>query len=376
VATRVVVVGAGAFGGWSALWLRRRGFEVTLFDAWGPGNSRASSGGETRIIRGLYGGDAVHVRLAARALQLWKEHDARWNTRLFHPTRALWMFRGDDAFARTSLPHLEDAGLTAHQLSIPEARAQFPQIDFEDIRTAYLEQDAGYLEARRASVAVVERFVAEGGTYRQLAAKPGRIAASVMESAATSDGSSVLADRYLFATGPWLGTMFPDVVGTRVQPTRQEVFFFGTPAGDTRFLEFALPVWFDFGDTMTYGIPGNVHRGMKVADDTHGPVIDPTTLDRSPSGQALAHARRALAHRFPALGDAPLVESRVCQYENTPDGRFILDRHPAADNVWLLGGGSGHGFKMGPAIGEEVARLIGGETQPTPLFRLSRLPAI
>lgn len=369
----MLVVGAGAFGGWTALWLRRRGLDVTLVDAWGPGHSRASSGGETRVIRSIYGPEPAHVRMAARALHLWKDHDARWGQRLFHHTGALWMFRGDDAFARTSVPLLSEAGLTAQPLSPGEARQQFPQIDFGGIRSVYLEQDAGYLDARRACAVVVEQFVAEGGTYQQLGVTPGAIAGSSMSSLSASNGSTWSADQYVFACGPWLGRMFPDVIGDRIQPTRQEVFFFGTPAGDDRFLETRLPVWFDFGPTMMYGIAGNAHRGMKVADDTHGPMIDPTTAERRASDTGLATARAALALRFPALKDAPLVESRVCQYENTPDGRFIIDRHPVAANVWLVGGGSGHGFKMGPAIGEQVARLVTGEIEPDPFFSLSRL---
>lgn len=370
--TRVLVVGAGAFGGWTALWLRRRGLHVTLLDAWGPGHSRASSGGETRVIRTIYGPEPRHVRMAARALQLWKEHDVQWGQGLFHHTRALWMFRGDDTFARTSLPLLSEAGLTARPLLLREAGQQFPQISFDGIRSAYLEEDAGYLEARRACAVVLDRFVAEGGTYQPLGVTPGRITASSMDSLSVSNGSTLSADQYVFACGPWLGRLFPDVIGDRVQPTRQEVFFFGTPAGDDRFLETRLPVWFDFGPTMTYGIAGNLHRGMKVADDTHGPAIDPTTEERRASEDGLAAARAALALRFPELKNAPLVESRVCQYENTPDGRFIIDRHPAADNVWLAGGGSGHGFKMGPAIGEQVARLVTGESEPDPFFSLSR----
>src|SRR5205807_1680421 len=159
------------------------------------------------------------------------------------------------------------------------------------------------------------------------------------------DGSTLAGDVYVFACGPWLGKLFPEVIGDRVRATRQEVFFFGTPPGDARFTEEALPVWADHANHFMYGIPGNEWRGFKVADDARGPAFDPTAGERVPSPEALRSARDYLAYRFPGLKDAPLVEARVCQYENSPDEHFIVDRHPRADHVWLVGGGSGHGFK-------------------------------
>ena len=107
----MAVVGAGAFGGWTALYLLRRGARVTLLDAWGPGNSRASSGGETRIIRATYGPDRVYVQLVARALELWREHDQRWKTRLYRHTGFIRMPGQDDSYERQALPLLREAGL-------------------------------------------------------------------------------------------------------------------------------------------------------------------------------------------------------------------------------------------------------------------------
>jgi len=161
-------------------------------------------------------------------------------------------------------------------------------------------------------------------------------------------------------------------VGERVKPTRQEVFFFGTPSGDRRFTEEALPVWADHGARFMYGIPGNEWRGFKVADDTRGPLFDPTNGERTPTPAALQIARDYIAYRFPGLKGAPLLESRVCQYEQSPDEHFIIDRHPEAANAWLVGGGSGHGFKHGPAVGELVARLVLSGAAPDEQFRLSR----
>jgi monomeric sarcosine oxidase len=370
--THIAVIGAGAFGGWTALYLLRRGAKVTLLDTWGPGNSRASSGGETRVIRGTYGPNQPYTKMAARATQLWKENEKRWNQKLIHQTGVLWMVAaGDDPFERESLPMLREAGIAYQELSVQEMAARWPQINLEMVQWGIYEPQGGFLTARVACQAVLDGFVAEGGEYRQVAVLLHGLDGK-WESLSLSDGAKLEADQYVFACGPWLGKLFSDTVGNRIRPTKQDVFFFGTPAGDSRFTETSLPVWADHRDRFIYGIPGNQGRGFKVADDTRGPEFDPTTGERTVSPEGLRVIRDYIAFRFPALKDAPLLESRVCQYENTPDNNFIIDRHPGHENVWLLGGGSGHGFKHGPALGEMVAALIMEHKDPDALFRLSR----
>ncbi len=369
----IAVIGAGAFGGWTALFLRRQSARVTLLDAWGPGNSRASSGGETRVIRATYGPRAVYTHMAVRALTLWKEYQQRWRRQLYHGIGVLWLVESDDQFERAALPILRAARVAFEELQGAEVARRYPQINCEQVRWAIFEKDAGYLTARRACAAVLEGFIAEGGEYRQLAVQaPIEPRGGELSSVTLSDGSRLTADRFVFACGPWLGSLFPDVIGDRVRATRQEVFFFGTPSGDRRYTEEALPVWADHGTRFIYGIPGNEWRGFKVADDSRGPVFDPTNGERTPTDSALQIARDYIAYRFPGLKRAPLLESRVCQYEESPDEHFIIDHHPQAANAWLVGGGSGHGFKHGPAVGELVARLVLSGAAPDEQFRLSR----
>jgi glycine/D-amino acid oxidase-like deaminating enzyme len=365
IKSHVVVVGAGAFGGWTALYLLRGGARVTLLDAWGPGNSRSSSGGETRIIRGSYGPDQTYTKLAARALELWKRHEAEWKRKFFFPVGVLWMVEGDDTFARGSIPLLKEAGIPFEQFEVSELARRWPQINFEKVEWGIYEPQSGYLLARASTQAVVEQFVAEGGAYRQATVAARDLETGQWKGLSLSEGLvaatpsvSISADRYVFACGPWLGKLFPQTVGPHFVSTKQDVFFFGTPAGDPRYDEGNVPVWADHGDHFIYGIPGNQGRGFKVADDTRGEEFDPTSGQRLVSEDGLATARRYLAYRFPGMKDAPLVESRVCQYENTTDHNFIVDRHPDNANVWIVGGGSGHGFKHGPALGEMVARLV------------------
>ncbi len=369
----VAVVGAGAFGGWTALHLLRRGARVTLLDAWGPGNSRASSGGETRVIRTVYGTDRVYVDWTARSFPQWRAAEASWKLPLYRRTGALWMCEGDEEYVRTAVPLIEEAGLRVEELEPAEMRRRFPQIDFAGVRGAFLEEEAGYLFARRACQAVAAGIAAEGGEVRHAAVAPGPIRDGAMARLELPGGESLAADLYVFACGPWLGRLFPEVIGERgIRATRQEIYFFGPPAGDARFGDDVFPVWFNLGERIIYGIPGNEHRGFKVADDTRGEPFDPTTGDRTPTPALLAIARAFMARRFPALADAPLVESRVCQYENSADGHVLFDRHPHAGNVWFLGGGSGHGFKFGPALGEYAAQVILEEETPFDFLALDR----
>jgi sarcosine oxidase len=376
----VIVVGAGAFGGWTALELLKRGARVTLLDAWGPGNSRASSGGETRVIRATYGSSRIYTQMAARALKLWQEYEQQWNLKLFFPSGVLWMTGADDSYERAALTLLAESGVRFEQLSAAECAKRWPQINYEGISWAVYEPDSGYLAARRACEALLNAFIKEGGDYSEAEAVPGPIQSNRMQHV-RADSHAIAADTYVFACGPWLGKVFP-FLASAITPTRQEVFFFGTLAGDSRFTDAQLPVWADDsrcelagfpGKHWFYGIPGNHWRGFKIANDMRGPTIDPTTVERQISAEGMSAARAYLRMRFPALANAPLLESRVCQYENSTDQNFILDRHPEAQNVWTVGGGSGHGFKHGPVIGELVADAVLGLKAPPAEFKLDRL---
>jgi sarcosine oxidase len=369
----VAVVGAGAFGGWTALHLLERGARVTLLDAWGPGNSRASSGGETRIMRGTYGPDQPYTVTAARALKLWEKYERRWKRTFLYRTGVLWMVSSrEDGFERGSLGSLREAGIKFQELSTGEMKKRWPQVNFSDVHWGIFEPECGYLEARASCEAVVKAFIAEGGAYRQVAVLQDGLEDAPLKTLRLSDGSRLKADHYVFACGPWLGKLFPQTLGEIIRPTKQDIFFFGPPAGDLRFSYGQLPVWGDHTKRFFYGIPGNDRRGFKVADDTRGGEFDPTDGERVVTPATLKRVREYVAFRFPGMKDAPLVETRVCQYEQTADSDFVADRHPRMENVWFLGGGSGHGFKHGPALGEMMAELVVRGGDPNTAWRLSR----
>lgn len=372
--SEIIVIGAGAFGGWTALYLQRAGYRVTLVDAFGPGNSRSSSGDETRVIRSTYGENETYFDLTQRAWKLWQEYQASQRIRLLYPTGVLWLcYREHVPFIEATLPFMEKHGLAYEYLSPDEARYRYPLIRFDDLHHAVFDAQGGYLMALEGCRAVAESFVQAGGRYVQAQAIPLGISNGRLSGIRLSTGETMYAQAYVWACGAWLGYLFPEVLGRVITATRQEVYYFGVPETQAADWE-ALPVWIDWdgGEEFFYGIPGSAHRGFKVAYDKRGEEVHPTTLERQPTAALIEKSRRFLAHRFPGMAHAPLTEARVCQYENSPDGNFILDRHPAAENCWFLGGGSGHGYKHGPAIGELAAQIITGAKPAEPLFSLAR----
>ena len=357
----VVVIGAGVFGAWTACHLHRAGQRVLLIDAHGPGNSRSSSGDESRIIRMGYGADEVYTRSAVRSLQSWRELFERALEPLFCPTGVLWLAHEDDPYPLLTFETLQRAGVECERLSPSEVALRYPQFAVDEISWALLEPQSGVLLARRAVQAVVREVVRAGVAYLQDEVRSPD-ASKRPEDIVTVNGRRVTANNFVFACGSWLPKLFPDLLADRIRPTRQEVFYFGAPAGNDRFRPPVMPTWIDFKDE-AYGLPDVDGRGVKCAIDRHGEPFDPDRGERVASSEGLAVARQYLGRRVPAMKDAPLVESRVCQYENTSNGDFLIDRHPQFENVWLAGGGSGHGFKHGPAIGEYLAARINGSSE-------------
>jgi monomeric sarcosine oxidase len=354
----VVVVGAGVFGVWTAYQLQGAGRRVAMIDAYGPGNARGSSGGQSRVIRMGYGDQEIYTRWSLRSLELWKKllGQAARATQ-FQRSGVLWMAREQDSLTTKTIEALVRLGVHHERLERSQLEARWPQIDLGPITWAIHEPDSGFLMAFHVVQTVAQMAMAKGAVYLQENVLPpagqGELAA-----VSTASGKTLSAKTFVFACGPWLPKLFPEVLGERIFPTRQEVFYFGVPAGDARFQSPTMPVWVDFAEEI-YGIPDYKGRGFKVAPDRHGPPIDPDSLERVPSAETMARVREFVGRRFPALKEAPIVASEVCQYENTSNGDFLIDRHPELANVWLVGGGSGHGFKHGPAVGEYVAARIG-----------------
>ncbi|OQW63201.1 MAG: hypothetical protein A4S17_07770 [Proteobacteria bacterium HN_bin10] len=363
----IVVVGAGVFGAWTAEHLRRLGKRVLLVDQMGPANARASSGGESRMTRGNYGADEIYTRMALDSLVEWKRLSDRSALPLFHQAGVLMCFQEMIDYARESIAVHERLGLPLEQLDNATLRQRWPQMNFDGIAFGLFEPEFGALMARRAVEELATRFVAAGGAYLVAHATPGADGHSVM-----LDGVLQRSEAIVWACGPWLPKAFPDLLGERIFVTRQEVAFIAPPDGDDSFEATRLPGWADFNNgDLYYGFPNLEGRGFKIARDTHGPEFDPDTGDRRITEDGAALLRAFAERRFPALAGRPFTEFRVCQYENSSNGDFLIDRHPALDGAYLLGGGSGHGFKHGPEVGRLMAELVVNGALPDARFSLA-----
>jgi sarcosine oxidase len=369
---QAIVVGAGVFGAWTAWHLRRLGQKVLLLDASGPANTRASSGGESRVTRTIYGADDVYTRMAWDSLEDWRWLSARSGLPILHPVGMLMFFGRREPFVDQSLETHRRLGMRLDVLDRAELRRRYPQVGWDGVELGLFEPGLGAVMARRAVQTLVKEFVAKGGEYRLAAVEPPADAAA-LDGVRTAAGDTLRAHRYVFACGPWLPKVFPSLLGTRIFPTRQEVFFFAPPDGDQRFQPERLPAWADFNDgDIYYGLPDLEGRGFKIAHDAHGPRFDPDGGDRQPTPAGLEDVRAYLSRRFPDLAGRPMTESRVCQYENSSNGDLLIDRHPRWPDVLLVGAGSGHGFKHGPAVGRYAADLLAGRlARPEPRFSLA-----
>jgi sarcosine oxidase len=367
----IVVVGAGAFGGWTALTLRERGHKVALLDAYGAGNPRASSGGETRHLRAGYDDRELYSDWAFKAMALWKEREKEFARTLMYPVPRLQMAR---AMSKTLLAQkaiFDKLSIPYEILQQDELRRRYPQINFDDVGVAFGETPASsaVLKARESMIAVAEIFARKGGEFRIAKAMPGDASGHSLNNLTLGQNGSISAQVYVFACGPWLPKVFPKLLGRKIASVRRELYFWGVPAGDTRFNLPNLPTWSD--DVLgNYGFP-NIDRGVKIAPPQAGVFQqDPDDDERVPSAYLMRRAREWVAKRFPALSEMPIVESRICQVEDSANGDFMIDRHPDFDNVWIVGGGSGHGFKHGPYLGRYVADRITGQPGDAELARL------
>ena len=366
----VVVICAGVFGSWSAKWLADAGCMVTLVDAYGPANSRASSADHSRVIRAGYGADDIYSRWAAESLLDWQRLEDVARATLLARTGALFLGEPGNTYVAATYRTLTRLGRPAQQLEPAAMRNLYPQISTSGLGTCVLETDAGVIRARAA----VQALVSEMASTRRVTYRPAHVA-PIDEQLARCEvrddnGTHLTADAYVVACGSWLSHVLPQSIGQRIRSTRQEVLWFGTPPGDTRFAAGRLPVWIDFAAGL-YGVPDLDARGFKVGIDQHGSIVNPDTVERVVDAAVVERTRDWIATRFPGMAGAPLVESRVCQYENTSSGDFIIDRHPAWPNCWIAGGGSGHGFKHGPAVGKHVAALVTATANVIPRFALS-----
>lgn len=362
----VLIVGAGVFGIWTAMYLHRMGKSVAVIEAVGPAHSGASSGGESRVTRCGYGDEDLYTEWACRSMAEWRALSERAALPLFHEIGVLWIHQDGEELIEANVSMLTRHGVPFSRWPAREVRARFPIIQIADDEAGFFEPQGGGLMARRAVQQMAAELEGAGVTFLHGKVKPIRAAdgtGGVLPSVTTVDGKLIEAEQFVFACGPWLDRVCPEAMAGRLFVTQQDVAYFAVDRAQTG----ALPVWVDLP---FYGLPSLENRGFKVANDTHGPRIDILKTDRCVGPETEAQARALLARRFPSLAESPLTETLVCQYESSSNGDFVLDGYPGLDNVWIAGCGSGHGFKHGPAVGAHLAGLVSGTEKTIARFSL------
>jgi sarcosine oxidase len=341
------VVGAGVTGAAVARELALRGWEVTLVEQYTPGTVRSASGGDTRLLRVAHGEGEWYAASAKHARTLWLELQEMTGVRIWEEVGLAWLARRTDGFEAASRPVLQRLGVPHEWLAPDDARALFPALATDDLHAVLYEPQAGVLHARRAT----QTLVAEA---ERLGVR--------LEAGHTAPADESETHVVVWACGAWLPKLFPEHVAVEV--SRRDVFFLG---GDASWQ--GAPGFVDY-DGGFYG-HGDVNGlGVKIAPDFPSETVDPDTLDRVPSPLRQAEARAYAARRFPSLAGAPVIGGRVCQYDLSSDTHFIVDRHPERDSWWLVGGGSGHGFKHAPALAEYLADCIEGRREREPFHAL------
>lgn len=352
----VVVVGAGAFGGWTALELRERGARVTMVDVYGPGNPRASSGDESRLIRASYGDREIYTRWATEAFDLWHARQEEFGRRMIYPNGSLRVMRAPELAAQREI---FDRLKLAYELLTPgEVQKRWPQVRYDDADTIVYEPGGGVVKARESMIAVAEAFARKGGQVRVGHALPGFGSGGTLKNVLV-DGEPLDAGAFVFATGPWLPKTLPTLLGDRIRTPRREIFYIGSPLNDRRYRWEHLP---NLSDLSTY-TASDIDYGVKIAARLADTPIDPDDTERMPSPFLAQQVLDYVAKRLPGLVGQPIVATRICQTENSDNGHYIIDAHPEFSNAWIAGGGSGHAFKMGPVLGRHVADRVAGVPQ-------------
>jgi glycine/D-amino acid oxidase-like deaminating enzyme len=343
----VVVVGAGVIGSALARRLAEDGWRVTVVERHRPAHPHAASSAESRLIRSAHGADDEMTASAWRARRLWQAIAAEAGRELLVECGVVWFGHRADGWEAKSEIVLGKLGIPHERLTPVQTASLFPSFDGEDLLFSLHEPDAGVIRAREAVDVLVAQAGARGASFVNANARPQGAAAVV--------GDEVVeADAVVWACGPWLPKLFPDLIAQSV--TQQDTFFFGVAAD---WQTPPTPAWLD-QDADVYGV-GDLGNGFKLATGLPGHELDPELDECTVSAEATRAARAYLARRFPALSGARLTGGQPCP--STAQSAPVVAPHPEYPSVWLVGGGAGM-FKHAPALAEHVADLLTGAASP------------
>lgn len=376
---RIQVIGGGVLGLSTAWELRKRGYEVRVFDQGPIPHPEASSTDVSKLVRADYGPDVFYTELMEEAFPVWEEWNKRAGEELYHPVGFLLLSKSAFAagsFESESYRVLAARGYTLERLDASQIAQRYPVFAGGEYREAYFNPRAGWA----ASGQVVQCLagwcrqegvlIAEGEGIKKLLVNGGRI-----KGFESVSGRKYFAGLTILAAGAWTPALLPEL-GSRLRAVGQPVFHLSLPPQKRKpYLQ--LPGWCaDIANTGWYGFPAFENGTLKIA--RHGPGILPNADGSWAIPQAEWEAfRQFISKALPGLSDVPVVATRVCRYCDSIDSDFIIDLHPGRPGLMVVSGGSGHGFKFAPVLGSIAADVL--EAKPNPFakrFRWNRPLAV
>lgn len=370
------IVGLGAFGSAAACYLAGRGLSVVGLDRHTPPHDQGSSHGSSRIIRQAYAEDPLYVPWLRRAYELWDELENASGRRLLTRCGGLMIGRPDTELIEGSRASASQHDLAADTLGPEAVRERWPgTFALPPDTVAVFDRRAGVLAPEAAIEAFLDLARAAGADLRPAtpvtAWQPGPPARLTL-----AGGETLEADRLILAAGPWMSELVPELAPS-LHVARQVMHWFeaapgGAGAGPERLPIF---VWEHATPKIFYGFPDE-GEGVKVAVHHDGEITTADTVERRVAAPEVDAIRQLVDRYLPGLCGR-WRRSAVCLYTNTPDGHFVVDRHPDHAEVLLVSPCSGHGFKFAPALGEAIADWAADRTPRTDLgsFGLARLAA-
>ena len=315
----------------------------------------------SRAVRADYGRDGFYAELAEAAMSVWEgwRHEGE---PLFHPDGFLLLTRApmrSGGFEHDSFQLLRDRGFPVVRLDGDAAARRFPVLAGAGFVDGYFNPRAGWVDAAQAVAMLAARARTAGVDVRECAAFSSLIEhGSRVAGVRFADGEEHAADIVVMAVGAWTPELLPQL-SDRIRAVAQPVFYYEAPNADRFRTPHFAPFGADIARTGWYGFPATADGVVKVANHGPGMARSPSAGREVPSG-AEAGARAFLAETLPELARAPLAAAKLCFYCDTFDGDFWIDRDPSREGLVVATGGSGHGFKFAPVLGEIIADVVEG----------------
>ncbi|MGA9768439.1 MAG: N-methyl-L-tryptophan oxidase [Blastocatellia bacterium] len=353
----IAIIGAGVMGAAAACELAREGASVALLDQSTLPNPRAASIDHSKVFRFAYP-DALYAQMAVDALKLWRSLEEETGARLLTDTGVLMIGREQSSPEAETYETLRSLGLRVERLDSRETAARFSQFNPEAFGFSVYDPSGAMLHAT-----TIVRALIDLGRRRGVHIIEGARATEIMQSAngrvkiITESGDEFDCARACVASGPWTRNLF-GFLRDNLKTTRQEVVYFEPePFAAQDFTADRFPIFIDL-DSGFYGFPIHHAGAMKIANHHKGEPVEIASYDPEVGDEFILRCREFFRKLIPQLASARVRETRVCVYNNTPDDDFIIDWHPEIENVLIVTGFSGHGFKFGSIVGRIGAELL------------------